>query len=57
MLLGLSEGQSIEWVGPDGRAHKVVVEQVHPPGWIGSLKKQIGAIVRAGRTDKPQEAR
>ncbi|HET9231691.1 MAG TPA: GreA/GreB family elongation factor [Vitreimonas sp.] len=28
MLLGLSEGQSIEWVGPDERAHKVAVEKV-----------------------------
>lgn len=28
MLLGLSEGQTIEWVGPDRRSHKVVVEQV-----------------------------
>lgn len=31
MLLGLSEGQSIEWVGPDRRTHKVVVEQVRAP--------------------------
>ena len=28
MLLGLSEGQSIEWVGPDDRPHKVAVEKV-----------------------------
>ena len=28
MLLGLSTGQSIEWVGPDERKHKVVVETV-----------------------------
>jgi regulator of nucleoside diphosphate kinase len=28
MLLGLSEGQSIEWVGPDDRDHKVAVEKV-----------------------------
>jgi regulator of nucleoside diphosphate kinase len=28
MLLGLSQGQTIEWVGPDDRAHKVVVESV-----------------------------
>lgn len=28
MLLGLSQGQSIEWVGPDDRKHKVVVEHV-----------------------------
>lgn len=28
MLLGLSEGQSIEWSGPDERAHKVFVEKV-----------------------------
>ena len=28
MLLGLSEGQSIEWVGPDKRRHKVSVEKV-----------------------------
>jgi len=28
MLLGLSQGQTIEWVGPDDRAHKVVVENV-----------------------------
>lgn len=28
MLLGLSEGQSIEWVGPDKRHHKVAVEKV-----------------------------
>jgi regulator of nucleoside diphosphate kinase len=28
MLLGLSEGQSIEWTGPDDRHHKVVVEKV-----------------------------
>jgi regulator of nucleoside diphosphate kinase len=28
MLLGLSQGQTIEWVGPDERAHKVVVENV-----------------------------
>ena len=31
MLLGLSEGQTIEWVGPDQRSHKVVVEQVRAP--------------------------
>ena len=28
MLLGLSAGQSIEWMGPDNRAHKVAVAQV-----------------------------
>lgn len=28
MLLGLAEGQSIEWVGPDDRPHKVAVERV-----------------------------
>ena len=28
MLLGLSAGQSIEWTGPDDRAHKVAVERV-----------------------------
>ncbi len=28
MLLGLSEGQSIEWLGPDERPHKVSVERV-----------------------------
>ena len=28
MLLGLSQGQIIEWVGPDERKHKVVVEHV-----------------------------
>jgi regulator of nucleoside diphosphate kinase len=28
MLLGLSQGQTIEWVGPDERAHKVIVENV-----------------------------
>ena len=28
MLLGLSQGQTIEWVGPDDRAHKVVVGDV-----------------------------
>jgi len=28
MLLGLSEGHSIEWVGPDSRVHKVRVESV-----------------------------
>jgi regulator of nucleoside diphosphate kinase len=28
MLLGLSQGQTIEWVGPDERTHKVVVENV-----------------------------
>lgn len=28
MLLGLGQGQTIEWVGPDNRAHKVVVENV-----------------------------
>lgn len=32
MLLGLSEGQSIEWVGPDNRDHKVTVEKVRPSG-------------------------
>ncbi|MBS0384518.1 MAG: GreA/GreB family elongation factor [Proteobacteria bacterium] len=32
MLLGLSEGQSIGWVGPDERAHRVVVERVRPRG-------------------------
>lgn len=31
MLLGLSEGQSIEWVGPDKRPHKVFVEKVRSP--------------------------
>ena len=28
MLLCLSQGQTIEWVGPDNRTHKVVVENV-----------------------------
>lgn len=28
MLLGLSEGQTMEWTGDDGRAHRVTVEQV-----------------------------
>lgn len=28
MLLGLSQGQTIEWVGPDKRTHKVVVANV-----------------------------
>jgi regulator of nucleoside diphosphate kinase len=28
MLLGLSEGQTIEWTGPDDRSHKVIVQQV-----------------------------
>jgi len=28
MLLGLTQGQTIEWVGPDDRTHKVVVENV-----------------------------
>lgn len=32
MLLGLSQGQTIEWVGPDDRAHKVVLENVRAPG-------------------------
>ena len=32
MLLGLSEGQSIEWTGPDDRRHKVVVENVRARG-------------------------
>ena len=31
MLLGLSEGQSIEWEGPDDRHHKVFVEKVRSP--------------------------
>lgn len=31
MLLGLSKGQTIEWTGPDERAHKVVVEDVRAP--------------------------
>lgn len=28
MLLGLSEGQTLEWTGDDGREHRVTVEQV-----------------------------
>lgn len=32
MLLGLSQGQTIEWVGPDDRAHKVVVKDVRAAG-------------------------
>lgn len=32
MLIGLAEGQSIEWVGPDDRTHKVVVEHVRAQG-------------------------
>lgn len=28
MLLGLAQGQTIEWVGPDDRTHKVVVGHV-----------------------------
>ena len=28
MLLGLAQGQTIEWVGPDERTHKVVVGHV-----------------------------
>ncbi|MEJ0060404.1 MAG: GreA/GreB family elongation factor [Terricaulis sp.] len=30
MLLGLSEGQSIQWTGPDNRRHEVIVESVRP---------------------------
>lgn len=29
MLLGLSEGQTMEWTGDDGREHRVRVEHVH----------------------------
>ncbi|MGH6950571.1 MAG: GreA/GreB family elongation factor [Solimonas sp.] len=36
MLLGLSEGQSIEWTGPDDRRHKVAVEQVRTATWTAS---------------------
>jgi regulator of nucleoside diphosphate kinase len=36
MLLGLSEGQSIEWTGPDDRHHKVVVEAVREAAWTAS---------------------
>jgi regulator of nucleoside diphosphate kinase len=28
MLLGLSEGQTMEWIGEDGRTHRVTIEQV-----------------------------
>ena len=28
MLLGLSQGQTMEWTGADGRSHRVTVEQV-----------------------------
>lgn len=31
MLLGLSEGQVIEWEGVDGRAHRVAIESVRAP--------------------------
>jgi regulator of nucleoside diphosphate kinase len=55
MLLGLAEGQSIEWVGPDDRPHKVFVEQVRPPGWGATLKTKLDGLVRAPRTDKPDE--
>jgi regulator of nucleoside diphosphate kinase len=36
MLLGLSEGQSIEWTGPDDRHHKVAVESVRPATWTAA---------------------
>lgn len=32
MLLGLSEGQSIEWTGPDDRRHTVTVQKVRASG-------------------------
>jgi hypothetical protein len=31
MLLGLSEGQSIDWAGADGRAHRLRVASVGAP--------------------------
>ncbi len=31
MLLGLSEGQTIEWTGEDGRSHWLTVNQVRQP--------------------------
>jgi len=30
-LLGLAPGQSIPWLGPDGRAHELTVLEVLPP--------------------------
>jgi regulator of nucleoside diphosphate kinase len=30
-LIGLSRGQSIPWVGPDGRQHRLTVLHVEPP--------------------------
>ncbi|MBM6594457.1 nucleoside diphosphate kinase regulator [Microvirga pudoricolor] len=30
-LIGLSQGQSIPWVGPDGREHRLTVLHVDPP--------------------------
>lgn len=36
MLIGLSEGQTIEWTGPDDRHHKVVVETVRAANWMPS---------------------
>ena len=57
MLLGLAEGQSIEWVGPDDRPHKVFVEQVRAPGWAASLKKKLDGLVRPQRTDGSEAPR
>lgn len=31
MLLGLAEGQTIEWTGEDGRAHRLSVAEVRQP--------------------------
>jgi regulator of nucleoside diphosphate kinase len=36
MLIGLSEGQSIEWTGPDNRHHKVAVDKVRAANWVPS---------------------
>jgi regulator of nucleoside diphosphate kinase len=30
-LIGLSQGQSIPWIGPDGREHRLTVLHVEPP--------------------------
>ncbi len=35
-LIGLSEGQSIDWTARDGRTHRLTVESVRPPAGLAA---------------------
>jgi regulator of nucleoside diphosphate kinase len=49
MLLGLSEGQTMDWVGADGRTHRLLVEKVGARPDEPQTPRPAAMEVRVGR--------